>query len=88
MAGNKLSEDDRAFIRDVVVIPATTAANAATQLAAKADARIQAHEKLCEILQRQLLGSLNGLWWIVLVSAGALICGMGGLIVTLVVHHA
>ena len=34
------------------------------------------------------ISSVRSLWWLVLCCAGALICGMAGLIVTLVLHNS
>jgi hypothetical protein len=40
------------------------------------------------LLQQRLLASVNGLWWVVTVSGGTLICGMAGLIATLLLRHS
>ena len=52
--------------------------------------RIESHEKLCRIMQKQthdrisdLQGQINRIEWILLVSMGAVITGMGGVIVVL-----
>lgn len=45
---------------------------------------LTAHEKLCADRWEQIRDSVNRLWWVVLVSAGALISGQAGLIVMLV----
>jgi hypothetical protein len=52
--------------------------------------RIDSHEKLCRIMQKQTQNSINGLQGqinrierILLISAGALMSGMAGIILTL-----
>ena len=52
--------------------------------------RIDSHEKLCRIMQKQTQGSINSLQGqinrierILLISAGALMSGMAGIIITL-----
>ena len=45
--------------------------------------RIQAHEDVCEVRQGQILKRLDRLEAMVIGSAGTLILGMGGLLVTL-----
>jgi hypothetical protein len=52
--------------------------------------KIESHEKLCRIMQKQTQESINGLQGqinrierILLISAGALMSGMAGIIVTL-----
>jgi hypothetical protein len=52
--------------------------------------KIESHEKLCRIMQKQTQNSINGLQGqinrierILLISAGALMSGMAGIIITL-----
>jgi len=52
--------------------------------------KIESHEKLCRIMQKQTQESINGLQGqinrierILLISAGALMTGMAGIIITL-----
>jgi hypothetical protein len=52
--------------------------------------KIESHEKLCRIMQKQTQNSINGLQGqinrierILLISAGALMSGMAGIILTL-----
>jgi hypothetical protein len=52
--------------------------------------KIESHEKLCRIMQKQTQNSINGLQAqinrierILLISAGALMSGMAGIILTL-----
>ena len=52
--------------------------------------KIESHEKLCRIMQKQSQESINGLQGqinrierILLISAGALMSGMAGIIITL-----
>jgi len=52
--------------------------------------KIESHEKLCRIMQKQTQESINGLQGqinrierILLISAGALMSGMAGIIITL-----
>jgi hypothetical protein len=62
--------------------------------ASAAIARLEKHEAVCEQRQGAILATLgkleaavHGLWWLVLVGAGTLICGMASLIVALVFHE-
>lgn len=50
------------------------------------EARMTAHEALCAERWGQIRQSLSSLWWIIVSAAGALIVGMGGLIITLAMH--
>ena len=45
---------------------------------------LRAHEKLCADRWMQIRDSVERLWWIVLISAGALISGQAWLITMLV----
>lgn len=47
------------------------------------EARISAHEAVCAERWGQIRASVRGLWWVILVASGTLICGQAGLIVTL-----
>lgn len=56
-------------------------------------ARLEKHEAVCEQRQGAILatlgkleGAVHGLWWLVLIGAGTLICGMASLIVVLIFH--
>lgn len=50
-------------------------------------ARLSAHEAVCAERWGQIRASVKALWWLIFVSAGTLICGQAGLIVTLVMRH-
>lgn len=62
-------------------------------LATAALARLEKHEAVCQQRQGAILatlgkleGAVQGLWWLVLIGAGTLICGMASLIVVLLLH--
>lgn len=48
--------------------------------------RLAAHEAVCAERWAEVRRSISGLWTIVVVSAGTLIIGMAGLIVTLALN--
>lgn len=50
-------------------------------------ARLTAHERLCTDRWEQIRDSVNRLWWVVLVSAGALISGQAWLIAEIIRGH-
>lgn len=51
-----------------------------------ARAALSQHEAVCAERWGQIRSSVKGLWWITMVSAGTLICGQAGLIITLMLH--
>jgi hypothetical protein len=66
----------------------------AQERAMQAIARLEKHEAVCEERQAAILatlmkveGAVHGLWWLMLVGAGTLICGMASLIVLLLFHQ-
>ena len=63
-----------------------TASQRALELGAENKAKHEGHEMLCAQRQNQILKSLGGLWWVVLISAGTLIVSMAGLVVSLLFH--
>lgn len=66
----------------------------AQERAAQALARLEKHEAVCEERHGAILatlgkveGAVHGLWWLMFIGAGTLICGMASLIVLLVFHQ-
>jgi len=49
-------------------------------------ARLAQHEAVCAERWAQIRSSVRAIWWLILVSAGTVICGQAGLIVTLVLR--
>jgi len=82
---------------DAALIAARTASDAVSKAAeainrssaetVEVRGKLQTHEAVCAQRQGQILNSLKGLWWVVLVSAGTLIVGMAGLLSTVLVSH-
>ncbi|HXP29699.1 MAG TPA: hypothetical protein VN832_01325 [Stellaceae bacterium] len=66
----------------------------AQERATQALARLEKHEAVCEERQGAILatlakleGAIHRLWWLILLGAGTLICGMASLIVLLIFHQ-
>jgi hypothetical protein len=51
------------------------------------DARLSQHEAVCAERWSQIRTSVKSLWWLVLISAGTLICGEATLILRLLPGH-
>ena len=49
-------------------------------------AKLNTHEEVCAERWQQLRKSMDALWWVVMVSAGALITGMATIIFTSLLH--